>query len=221
MVDDPFEEKVLRACRRNANRVAKVNRNYTTSDDVMGELFLWVASNKNKVSTWMDEGHKGMAKLNTALFRTGHRYVNKERAEAIGGQLSDMYWYTVPVIEELLDDVWRYIDWLPSPTIERERGQSSPSEGNNRTAMMIDVATALAQLPKDDQELLRDRYADGGAYIDALAAKLDMTPDGVRKRIDRILKKLVDKLGGEPPFWGGGRKAKSNQAALNETRDQE
>lgn len=221
MVEDPFDEKVLRACRRNANKVAKVNKNYASSDDIMGEMFLWVASNSTKVTEWMTEGHKGMGKLNTALFRCGHRYVNKERAQSTGAQMSDFYWYTIPVVEELLEEVWRYVDWLPSPTIERERGQSSPSEGNNRIAMMVDVANALTQLPRDEQELLRDRYADGGSYVDAIAAKLDMTPDGVRKRIDRVLGRLVDRLGGEPPFWGGGRKAKSNVAALNEVKSQE
>ena len=221
MVEDVFSEKVLRACKRNATKVSSVNRGYVSSADIMGEMFLWIAANSEKVASWMEDGHRGMDKLNTALFRCGHRYVNKERAEAIGGQLSDMYWYTVPVIEELLDDVWRYIDWLPTPTVERERGQSSPAEGNNRIAMMIDVANAVKQLNKPDQDLLRDRYGDGGAYIDAIAAKLDMTPDGVRKRIDRVLKKLVEKLGGEPPFWNGRRKVRSNVVAINETKDQE
>jgi DNA-directed RNA polymerase specialized sigma24 family protein len=221
VVEEVFTDKVMRACRRNANKVASVNKNYVSSDDIMGEMFLWVAANSKKVDEWVEEGHKGMGKLNTALFRAGHRYVNKERAQAIGGQLSDMYWYTVPVVEDLLTDVWKYIDWLPSPSFEYERSQSRPSEGNNRTAMMIDVAGAVTALPKEDQEILRDRYSDGGSYIDAIAAKLEITPDGARKRIDRILNRIVEKLGGEPPFWGGGRRAKSNQAAVNETRDQE
>jgi len=201
VVDDVFSDRVMRACRRNANRVSKVNRSYVDSDDVMGEMFLWVASHDKKVQHWMDDGRKGMAKLNTALFRAGHRYVNKQRAEAIGGQLSDMYWYSVPVLEELLEDVWTYTDWLPTPSLENSRGQSSPAEGNNRTAMLTDVSFAVSSLPKDDQDLLRDRYCDGGAYIDAIASKLEESPDAVRKRIDRLLNKLIEKLGGEPPFW--------------------
>lgn len=201
MVEEVFTEKVMRACRRNANRVAKVNRNYVTSDDVMSEMFLWVAANSEKVSSWSEGGRKGMGKLNTALFRTGHRYVNKQRAEAIGGQLSDMYWYSVPVIEELLEDVWTYTDWLPTPSVERSRSQSSPAEGNNRTAMLADVAFAVSSLSKEDKDLLRDRYCDGGAYFDAIASKLEESPDAVRKRIDRILNRLVEKLGGDPPFW--------------------
>lgn len=203
MVEDVFTDKVMRACRRNANRVARVNRNYVTSDDVMSEMFLWVAANSSKVDSWMESGRKGMGKLNTALFRTGHRYVNKQRAEAIGGQLSDMYWYSIPVLEELLEDVWTYTDWLPTPTVERSRSHSSPAEGNNRTAMLVDVAFAVSSLPKDDRDLLRDRYCDGGAYLDAIASKLEESPDAVRKRIDRILNKLVEKLGGDPPFWHG------------------
>ena len=69
--------------------------------------------------------------------------------------------------------------------------------------MLVDVAFAVSSLPKEDQDLLRDRYCDGGAYLDAIASKLEETPDAVRKRIDRILNKLVEKLGGDPPFWHG------------------
>jgi len=198
--EDVFSDKVMRACRRNANRVSRVNRNYVTSDDVMGEMFLWVASHDKKVTHWMGEGRKGMGKLNTALFRAGHRYVNKQRAEANGGQLSDMQWYTIPVVEELLEDVWYYTDWLPTTSLENNRGSSAPSEGNNRIAMLTDIAFAVSSLPADDQRLLRDRYCDGGAYIDAIASKLEESPDAVRKRIDRVLRKLIDKLGGEPPW---------------------
>lgn len=219
MVTNPFSEKVMRACRRNANKVAKVNRNYATSDDIMSEMFLWVAANKDRVGEWMEEGHKGMGKLNTSLFRCGHRYVNKERAEAAGGQMSDLYFYTTPVVEDLLEDVWDYVDWLPTRNLEHERGSSSPSEGNNRTAMLVDIAWAVSGLSKEDQELLRDRYASGGAYIDAIAAKLDMTPDGVRKRIDRVLHKLIEKLGGEPPFWNGGRRKRPKKQAEPEDQD--
>lgn len=200
MVEDVFSDKITRACRRNANKVAQINRNYISSDDIMVQLLLWSAANIKKVNEWAENGKKGMGRINSSMFQAGHLYVNKKRAEAIGGQLADMYWYTIPVVEELLDDVWSYIDWLPTRSVERDRGQASPAEGNNRVAMMVDVAEAISKLPKEDQDILRDRYGDGGAYIDALAAKLDMTPDGVRKRIDRILKKLVEKLGGEPPW---------------------
>ena len=208
MVDEVLTDKVMRACTRNAKKVAKTNRDYVSEHDIMGEMFVWVLENHKLVSEWMDEGHKGMGKLNTTLFRTGHRYVNVQRAEANGGNLSDLYWYTIPVVEDLLEDVWDYIDWLPTRSLEHERGSSSPSEGNNRTAMLADVAFAVSGLSKEDQELLRDRYANGGAYIDAIAAKLELTNDGVRKRIDRVLKKLIDKLGGEPPYWNGGRRRK-------------
>lgn len=220
-VNELFDERVMRACRRAAMRVARTNKRYVEISDVQSEMYVWVARHPAAVAEWLEQGQHGMNKMNVALYRTGHRYASKERARMTGCQLSDFYWYTPAVLEEILPDVWNYRDWSPTTGLEHNRGRTDPAEGGNRQAMMIDVAWALTTLTAEDQALLRERFADGGTHIDAIAAKMDMTADGARKKIDRVLDKMVERLGGEPPFWGGGRRAKSNAQAQSETRNQD
>ena len=53
---------------------------------------------------------------------------------------------------------------------------------------------------KEDQAFLEDFYRDGGVSADVLAASLEVTERTVRRRDDRIMEKLVERLGGEPPW---------------------
>lgn len=221
-VSDVFTPKVLRIASNAANKVVKQNKYMVEYDDVVSECWSWIAGNKSRVSEWIDSGGRhGQNKLALTLYRVGRKYAIKERAAKIGISTSDYYWYTPAVVEEILPDIFEYEDWVQSghDQGEKVKGRSQPSEGGNRTAMMIDVATAYRSLSEDDQAILRDRYSAGGVDIDVLAARLEITSDGVRKRINRILDKMVERLGGEPPFWQAGRKAKSNAHAQHDTKE--
>lgn len=216
MQDELFDEGVMRACARAAKKVAVVNKRYVDYSDVLQEMYVWVAKNAKHVNEWRDQEQHGMNKLGVALFRHGHAYVARERARRTGGSTSDFFYYTPAVIEELLPDVWTYSQWEASSQVEPDmpRGKSAPSEGGNRRAMMIDVAYAVGTLPADDQRLLRDRFYDHPAMPAAhMAAMWHLTEDGLRKKIDRVLAKLVDRLGGEPPMWRNSRRAVSNATA--------
>lgn len=215
-----FDEQVLRACRRAAQRVSRINKRYVEIGDVQSELYVWVAKHSQAVTDWLEQGSYGMNKLNVALFRAGHRYASKERARLTGCQLSDFYWYTPGAIEELLPEVWQVSNWVLAASGEQGRSHRDPAEGGNRLAMLIDVAWAVSTLAADEQQILRDRY-EAGLYFDAIAAQLGLTDEGARKRVERLLDKLVERLGGEPPFWGGGRRAKSNAQARSETNSQD
>lgn len=216
-----FDDRIMRACRRAAQKVARTNKNYVETADVQSELYVWVMKHRQAVADWLEQGQYGMNKLNVALFRAGHRYASKERARLTGSQLGDFYWYTPGVLEELLPDVWNINDWTLTASGDATRTRRDPAEGGNRLAMLIDVAWAVSTLSKDDQAVLRDLYKDGGCYLDVIAAKLQITEDGARKHVHRILDRLVERLGGEPPFYGGGRRAKSNAQARSDTNSQE
>lgn len=198
--DELFNERVMRAVSRSAHKVVVVNRRYVEQADVMSELYVWLLRNRPKVMHWLEQGQHGLNKLNVALYRAGHKWACNERAKRTGCQLSDFYWYTPAVVTELLPDVWDYQDWGKGPVLEHTRGRTAPSEGGNRRAMMIDVAWAVSTLGEDEQALLRDCYAHGGSPRDIVAAKLEITNDALRKRLDRLVMKMIERLGGEPPW---------------------
>jgi DNA-directed RNA polymerase specialized sigma24 family protein len=216
---DIFDDRVMRACRRAALKVARVNKRYVEVADVQSEMYVWVAKHSLAVADWLEQGNYGLSKLNVALYRAGHRYCSKERARLTGSQLSDFYWYTPGVIEELLPEVWQVSNWVLAASGDQGRSHKDPAEGGNRLAMLIDVAWAVSTLDEGDKRVLRERY-EQGMYLDAIAERLEMTEEGARKRVERILEKLIERLGGEPPFWGGGRRVKSNAQAQSETRTQ-
>lgn len=219
--DELFTDRVLHACARAAGKVARTNKSYVEQADVLSEMYVWILKHKRQVAEWLEDGQHGMNKLGVALYRAGHKFAALERARRTGCQLSDFYWYTEAVLTELLPDVWDYQDWFKAPTQEHVRGRQQPSEGGNRQAMMIDVAWAVSTLEADDQTLLRDRFQDAGSSTEVIAAKLGITEDGARKKIDRLIAKLIERLGGEPPFFQAGRRAKSNSQAVSETKSQE
>jgi len=222
-MSDLFDEKIMRACAKAAKRVVVVNKRYVEYGDVLQEMYIWVAKHERNIAEWREQGQHGMNKLGVALFRHGHGMVARERARRTGCSTSDFFYYTPAMIEELLPDVWFYSNWQGSNQVEADmpRGKSKPSEGGNRQAMMIDVSYAITTLPVEDQRILRDRFATHpDMSTEQLAHLWQLTADGLRKRIDRIMEKLVDRLGGEPPFFQQGRKPRSNASAQAETRRQ-
>ena len=53
----------------------------------------------------------------------------------------------------------------------------------------------------DDKALLTDLYADGGVTHQVLAATLEVSEKTIQRREQRAVQRLVDKLGGELPWW--------------------
>jgi hypothetical protein len=191
---------------RIANGVAKrVHRNQRfllEFDDIRSEMYLWMAAHPDKLSRWREEGKVGTGKLGTALYRAGMRWATKERAILTRTQVQDHAFYSEAILHELLPDVYDYDNWTLN-TFEDDtdgRTQSRPGEGNTRLAMLVDVKFALDSLTEQDQELLQARFADGGMDVQILAATYQAHESTIRRRVRNALRKLSDKLGGEPPW---------------------
>ena len=223
MSEVPFTEKTLRAAHAAAVRVHRNHRALVPYDDLRSECYVWLAKHEAKVLEWQELGPSGAAKLGKSLYRAAQKFAVAERARMTGTLPGDHTYYSVGLLEELLPDIWDYESWASSGASSSDKvtGTSRPSEGGNRMAMLVDVKWAVAGLSADDQALLRDRYEDGGVAADILAATYGTTASTIRRRVDRILVRLADRLGGEPPWYpGGGRRARSNASAQAETRSQ-
>lgn len=218
---DNTDTRALRKARAVAKKVTRIHNGIVEYDDVLSECFVWMVKNQHKVDEWLDEGNVGMAKLGTSLYRAGQRYAVRERQKRTGTLPGDHYFYTPATVEAVLPLVWDYDGWTygqGQPGEDAKRRAKAPSEGGDMLAMIVDVKWAVASLPAEEQQLLRDRYEANGMELSLLAYRNEMSERGMRKKMDRILSKLCDRLGGEPPWWTGGRKAKSNARAQSETR---
>lgn len=204
-----FTDKELRSATIVARRVATVSRGLVEEGDVLGTLYLWMWEHKDKIDQWRDE-EKPAGYLSGALYKKGLDYVSAERRLRTGSERGDFTYYTPALLRELLPDVWDYENWFPTVDQSAAKGPSRPSEGNNRLAMLSDVASSVQALTEADRGYLRDVFADGGVSLEIASVLWGTTESGARKRVDRILDKLVDRLGGPPPWFPAGRHSVSN-----------
>jgi DNA-directed RNA polymerase specialized sigma24 family protein len=207
-----FTEYEYRTAKRAAGSVTRINNGYLEADDVLGSIYEWMSKNYDKVVEWREEGSKGY--FNTAVYRAGLRYALAERKARTGAHDEDLHFYSPGQIEELLPLLWDRELWsMDAPTPGRG-GSSKPAEGNTKIAMLVDVSSALVALNDEEREILRRRFADGEP-LDHIALSYETTEDALRMRIVRIIRKMVKRLGGEPPWWGGpgSRRVRSNASS--------
>ena len=199
---DPITPNELKIAKQGALSAYRSGRGIVTADDLVGEANLWLVKHIDKVRLWRDQGRHGQNKLRNACRQRCLTIIADERKKRSGLQPGDIFYYTAAMIRELLPDIWDEDDWATGSTsnAEERRSPSRPSEGNNRLAMVADIRSAFFTLSKKDQAFLEDFYRDGGLSVDAMAASMEVTERTIRRRDDRILEKLVERLGGEPPW---------------------
>jgi len=203
----PLWDTVYKLARTASRYSAKINKNAVSIDDIFQHLILWSLEHWHKIDEW-NEQESLPFKLRRTFANEAQKFVTKERAYKSRVSTNDFFYYTPAILHELLRDVWDYEGWLDAPDLSNEFVSKSgkPSEGNNRMALLSDVANGLHGLNEQDKNLLRQRVV------------YEMSEEALRKRVHRAIKKLQDRLGGEPPIWTNRRRVvKSNAQARAET----
>lgn len=204
MVDDTqaITPDDLKIARQGAVSAFRSGRGIVTAEDMVGEANLWMVKHLDKVVHWRTQGKHGQNKLRNACRQRCLTVIAQERKRKSGLQPGDIFYYTPAMLRELLPDIWDEDDWTNAGvgSGEERRSPSRPAEGNNRLAMIADVRSAYYTLSKKDQAFIEDFYRDGGITADVMAARLEVTERTVRRRDGRIMEKLVERLGGEPPW---------------------
>jgi DNA-directed RNA polymerase specialized sigma24 family protein len=194
----------LKLAAQGAKSAARSARGLVSYPDLVSEANLWLVQHMDKVVQWRDEGRHGQNKLRNACRQRCLTIVAAERR--LKNRLTrgdDQYYYTPGVLREILPDIFDHEDWIMSVRGEQAdvKGPSRPAEGNNRLAMICDVRAAFYGLPQKDQLLLEELHRDGGLSYEVLAFSYECHERTVRRREERVLEKLVERLGGEPPYW--------------------
>ena len=197
-----ISDQELRLASQGAKSAFRSGRGIVDYNDLVGEAHLWIVENYEKVEAWREQGRHGQNKLRNACRQKCLNVVARERRKVSKLQPGDVFYYTPQMIREILPNIWDEDDWVTGQQVGggEIKSPSRPSEGNNRLAMIVDVRTGFFNLPEKDQALLADMYRDGGLPLDVIATQWEVTERTIKRREERVLDKMVERLGGEPPW---------------------
>jgi RNA polymerase sigma factor (sigma-70 family) len=186
-------------------------RNWVERDDITQECIAWAITRNDYITEQMSvedpkELEHNQRRIAYQMRRAAERYVRKEKATKSGYQLMDEAYYETLMLGQLLPFV---ISSIVSGTVLEQaqemikdgqpRGSSSPAEGGNLLASLIDIKKAYLELDEKDQVALRMRHYEN-ATLHQIAAFLECAVSTADRRCTNSLRRLQEKLGGETPF---------------------
>lgn len=194
----------LQVITQGATNAHSAQRSFLPMQDCVQEAILWALEHPKKIEMWREKGKYGENLLRFSAKQAVLSRIGKERRRVYQLEKNEVSYYTPAMVRELLPDIFDYDDWTSSGQSEmtdKIANTSRPSEGNTRLAVMSDISYAFYSLSSEDQALLKELHADGGITQQVLAATLGVAEKTVARREQRALQRMVDKLGGELPWW--------------------
>lgn len=183
-------------------------RDYVDWQDVRQELYLWLYTHYDRAERWREAYGEKHAERTVvrALRNAGERYCRKEKAERDGYSTEDEFFYSIPMVADLLS-LYLSADWMIPSGIEltTTSGGKPAAEGGNLMAMVADVGRAYEALPTHDRKLLAEIYGSEGRSADAIAAKSiewEVSYSAANSRIRRVVGRVRANLGGPAPYGG-------------------
>lgn len=208
MVDYTFTPADEAAVASATKQLVARYRRYVTYEDVQQQLYLWMLIHHVKVDEWRAKYVPKHAErtLVKALKNEGERYCRTEKAEADGYSVEDEYFYSIPMIADLLqlalDPTWMEPSGIDY-TNPKTSGGKPPSEGGDLVVMVADVSKAFDSLQKADRALLEYVYGGQRTPTDAIARmamEWGVSQSAAYNRIRRVVGRIRAALGGENPW---------------------
>jgi DNA-directed RNA polymerase specialized sigma24 family protein len=138
--------------------------------------------------------------------RVAERYARKEKAAKSGYQTNDEAYYESATLGQLLPFVIASV--IDGTVLEQAqemirdgqpKGSSSPAEGGNLLANLIDIKKGFLKLDQEDQALLRMRHHESFT-LQQIAQVLECAISTADRRCAQALRRLQDNLGGVSPW---------------------
>ena len=138
--------------------------------------------------------------------RVAERYARKEKASKSGYQTNDEAYYESATLGQLLPFVIASI--IDGTVLEQAqemindgqpKGSSSPAEGGNLLAVLIDIKKGYLELDATTQQVLTLRYHENFTLAQ-IAGVLGCATSTAERRCLVAVRKLQDKLGGLSPY---------------------
>ena len=194
-----------------AGTIYRRYKTHVERDDIKQEILAWALTRNMYLALELSEVDTDKRKHNEQriawqMRRVAERYARKEKASKSGYQISDEAYYESATVGQLLPFVIASV--LDGTVLEQAqqmvqdgqpKGKSSPAEGGNLLAMLIDMKQAYLKLEVEDQTLLRLRHHDSFT-LQQIAQLLECAISTADRRCANSLRKLIDNLGGASPF---------------------
>lgn len=194
-----------------ANSICNKFRGWVERDDVKQELFLWALNRQSQYFDQLNEENRERREHNERrvafqMRRVAERYARKEKARKAGYQTTDEAFYDTATIAQLMPHILASV--IEGTVLEQAqelindgqpRKQSTPAEGGNLLAILIDIKRAYLKLEEYDKVLLRMRYYDN-ATLQEIAQFLECAVSTADRRCTSSLRRLQDRLGGDTPW---------------------
>ena len=194
-----------------ANTIYRRYKAFVEKDDVKQELMAWAMTRAEDHIIDLMEPIEDRRKHNEQriawqMRRVAERYVRKEKAAKSGYQTNDEAYYESATLGQLLPFVIASV--IDGTVLEQAqemikdgqpKGSSSPAEGGNLLANLIDIKRGFLKLDQDDQTILRLRYHENFT-LQQLAQVLECAVSTADRRCEKSLRRLQDNLGGVSPW---------------------
>jgi DNA-directed RNA polymerase specialized sigma24 family protein len=195
-----------------ANTIYRRYKSYVEKDDIKQECMAWAMTRANDHNVDLMEPIEERRRHNEQriayqMRRVAERYARKEKAAKSGYQTIDEVYYESFTLGQLLPFVIAsVIDGTVLEQVQQmiqdgqPKGKSSPSEGGNLLASLIDIKKGYLQLEVEDQTLLRLRHHENFT-LQQIAGHLECAISTADRRCAHSLRRLQEILGGISP-WG-------------------
>jgi DNA-directed RNA polymerase specialized sigma24 family protein len=194
-----------------ANTIYRRYNNHVEKDDIKQELMAWALTRAEDHAVDLMEPIEDRRKHNEQriawqMRRVAERYARKEKAAKSGYQTNDEAYYESGTLGQLLPFVIASI--IDGTVLEQAqemiqdgqpKGSSSPAEGGNLLANLIDIKRGFLKLDQEDQTILRYRYHDTYT-LQQIAGILECAISTADRRCEKSLRRLQDNLGGVSPW---------------------
>ena len=194
-----------------AGTIYRRYKNYVERDDIRQECMAWAMTRNAYITEQLNEPNEERRKHNEQriayqMRRVAERYARKEKASKSGYQTTDEAYYESAGIGQLLPFVIAsVIDGTVLEQVQQmvqdgqPKGKSSPAEGGNLLATLIDIKRAYLALDVEEQTLLRLRHHES-ATLQQIAAVMECAVSTADRRCNNAMRKLIEQLGGPSPW---------------------
>ena len=194
-----------------ANSITRKFKGWVERDDVKQELYLWVLGRQSQYLDQLNEENKekreySVSRLAFQMRRIAEKYARREKARKAGYQTTDEAFYDTATIAQLMPHILASV--IEGTVLEQAqelindgqpRKQSTPAEGGNLLAILIDVKKSYLKLEEEDKTILRMRYYDNNT-LQEISQYLECAVSTADRRCTSALRRLQDKLGGDTPW---------------------